>query len=76
MASDEDAALGCLLGAAVGDAAGATLEFKRVVTEADVDEALRMPGGGVLDVGPGQVRRGLGREGAGRPGSGRAGRGS
>ncbi|MEM9540531.1 MAG: ADP-ribosylglycohydrolase family protein [Cyanobacteria bacterium P01_E01_bin.42] len=51
----EDAALGCLLGALVGDAAGAVLEFQGNVTSEDCDRALNMPGGGVLGVAPGQI---------------------
>lgn len=51
-----DAALGCLLGACVGDAAGATLEFLgRRPSASEVEEAIRMPGGGVWDVAPGQI---------------------
>ncbi|WIA34941.1 hypothetical protein OEZ86_013222 [Tetradesmus obliquus] len=51
-----DAAYGSLLGACVGDAAGAVLEFiYRMPTEAEVEAALKMPGGGVWEVGPGQV---------------------
>lgn len=50
-----DAALGALLGAAVGDAAGAPLEFIGRISPEQADEALMMPGGGVLGVGPGQV---------------------
>ena len=52
----EDAALGCFLGALVGDAAGATLEFlgKRPALP-DVERAIAMPGGGVWNVAPGQV---------------------
>jgi ADP-ribosyl-[dinitrogen reductase] hydrolase len=46
---------GAMLGLMVGDAAGATLEFHREsITEAIVDNAMRMPGGGALGVGPGQ----------------------
>jgi ADP-ribosyl-[dinitrogen reductase] hydrolase len=45
-----------ILGALVGDAAGATLEFFRGnLTETKVREAMRMPGGGCLGVGPGQI---------------------
>lgn len=51
----EDAALGCLLGALVGDAAGAVLEFKGKVTLEECDRAMNMPGGGVLGVAPGQI---------------------
>jgi ADP-ribosylglycohydrolase len=45
-----------ILGALVGDAAGATLEFFRGnLTEEKVREAMRMPGGGCMGVGPGQI---------------------
>jgi ADP-ribosylglycohydrolase len=45
-----------MLGAFVGDAAGATLEFgRRPVTAEMADAAMRMPGGGVMGVGPGQI---------------------
>lgn len=51
-----DAALGAVLGALVGDAAGAVLEFfGRAVTADDVACALAMPGGGTWNVAPGQV---------------------
>lgn len=51
-----DAALGAMLGACVGDAAGATLEFMyRPPTTAEVDHALTLPGGGMLGVAPGQI---------------------
>lgn len=51
-----DAALGCFLGALVGDAAGATLEFiGRQPTREEVDWAMGMPGGGVWNVAPGQI---------------------
>lgn len=49
------AAVGALLGAAVGDAAGAFLEFAGRPDAAGVQQALRMPGGGVWRVSPGQV---------------------
>jgi ADP-ribosyl-[dinitrogen reductase] hydrolase len=53
--SDHDLALGCLTGVFVGDAAGATLEFlRRPVTEYHVAKAMRMEGGGSLNVAPGQ----------------------
>jgi ADP-ribosyl-[dinitrogen reductase] hydrolase len=47
----------CLLGLFCGDAAGATLEFYRggKITKSIAQKAMRMPGGGVLHVGPGQV---------------------
>jgi ADP-ribosyl-[dinitrogen reductase] hydrolase len=57
MAKDiQDAALGCLSGALVGDAAGATLEFiGRKPTDEEVRNAMTMPGGGFLKVAPGQI---------------------
>ena len=55
-ATPESRALGALLGALVGDAAGATLEFLgRGVEPADVERALGMQGGGVLGTAPGQI---------------------
>jgi ADP-ribosylglycohydrolase len=51
-----DAALGAVLGALVGDASGAVLEFfGRPITPADVDRAITLPGGGVWAVAPGQI---------------------
>lgn len=51
-----DAALGTFLGACVGDAAGAVLEFMgRRPTTDDVAHALTMPGGGIWQVAPGQI---------------------
>lgn len=51
-----DRAQGCLLGALIGDAAGATLEFLgRRPTEEDLDRALAMSGGGVFRLAPGQI---------------------
>ena len=50
-----DATLGCLLGACVGDAAGAVLEFREPPSPTDVDWAMTMPGGGVWGVAPGQI---------------------
>jgi ADP-ribosylglycohydrolase len=48
--------LRAMLGALVGDAAGATLEFgKRPVTKEMAEAAIRMPGGGAMGVGPGQI---------------------
>jgi ADP-ribosyl-[dinitrogen reductase] hydrolase len=45
-----------ILGALVGDAAGATLEhFSNVITEEIALRAMSMPGGGGLHVGPGQI---------------------
>jgi ADP-ribosylglycohydrolase len=52
----QDRALGALLGACIGDAAGAVLEFMgRKPTHEDVRSALTMPGGGVWGVSPGQI---------------------
>ncbi len=52
----DDAALGCFLGACVGDASGAVLEFiGRKPSENDVNRAITMPGGGALRVAPGQI---------------------
>lgn len=49
-------AQGCLVGAFVGDSAGARLEFLgRKPGETELDEALAMKGGGVFQVAPGQV---------------------
>ena len=54
--SHKDAVLGAILGALVGDAAGAPLEFThRSLTVADAERALTMPGGGVWSVAPGQI---------------------
>lgn len=52
----ENCRLGALVGALVGDAAGATLEFYRGTFNLDlVKNAMSMPGGGVLSVAPGQI---------------------
>jgi ADP-ribosyl-[dinitrogen reductase] hydrolase len=49
-------ALGAVLGALVGDAAGAVLEFRKDrFSSDDVRRAMRMPGGGCHDVLPGQI---------------------
>lgn len=54
--SFEEAALGSVLGACVGDAAGATLEFLgRKPTDREIDQALALVGGGPFGVAPGQV---------------------
>lgn len=53
---ERDRALGAMLGAAVGDAAGGVLEFWRgKMTFEDVAHAMSMPGGGVFRLAPGQV---------------------
>jgi ADP-ribosyl-[dinitrogen reductase] hydrolase len=52
----QDAALGCFLGAVVGDAAGAVLEFiRRQATPEEVDAAMKMSGGGIRNLNPGQI---------------------
>ena len=50
-------ALGSVLGAFVGDAAGAVLEFLKLqdIKDIDVENALLMKGGGVMGMGKGQV---------------------
>lgn len=51
-----DAAVGAVLGALVGDAAGAVLEFfGRPIEASDVEHALTLPGGGTWGVAPGQI---------------------
>ena len=46
-----DAAKGCIIGAFVGDAAGAVLEFyNSEIKENNVEDALTFSGGGVIDV--------------------------
>jgi ADP-ribosylglycohydrolase len=56
MIPDPSHALGAALGALVGDAAGAVLEFLgRVPTPEEVDHALTFPGGGCWAVAPGQI---------------------
>ena len=47
--------LGCLLGGAIGDSSGATLEFfNGELTDEVINRAMRMPGGGILNVANGQ----------------------
>lgn len=50
-----DRCMGCIVGALVGDASGAVLEFVHGINEKMVDKALTMPGGGVFEVAPGQI---------------------
>jgi ADP-ribosylglycohydrolase len=51
-----EAVRGCLLGALVGDAAGATLEFLgRAPDSPEVERAMRMVGGGCWGTAPGQI---------------------
>src|SRR5262245_31412181 len=51
----EDLARGCFLGALAGDALGSYLEFRKEVTEEDVQIALALPGGGPFKLGRGQI---------------------
>ena len=46
-------AIGCVIGAFVGDAAGSVLEFLKLkdINEDKVNNALQMNGGGLLDMG-------------------------
>jgi ADP-ribosyl-[dinitrogen reductase] hydrolase len=46
-----------VLGAFVGDASGAVLEFigQKKITDESVTSAMKMPGGGIFGVGPGQI---------------------
>lgn len=48
-------ACGAILGAAIGDAAGATCEFSRSPSETDVSQALEMVGKGPHELAPGQI---------------------
>ena len=49
------AAKGCIMGAFIGDSAGAVLEFfSGKIERKDVEEAFQFGGGGAMDVGPGQ----------------------
>ncbi len=41
------------MGAFVGDAAGAYLEFANKINKQEVDKAMMLKGGGKLNVGPG-----------------------
>ena len=54
--SFESRVYGCILGGYVGDAIGAHVEFAPIYVEgADLNHALKMYGGGVHKIGPGQV---------------------
>ena len=51
-----DLDMGAVLGALIGDAAGATLEFLgRQPTAVEVEQALGMCGGGIWNTAPGQI---------------------
>jgi hypothetical protein len=48
--------MGCVLGAFYGDASGATLEFYQgKFTKEEVHKAMKLPGGGKLWLGEGQI---------------------
>eukprot|EP00835_Amoeboradix_gromovi_P006715 NODE_856_length_3664_cov_0.279102.p3 type:complete len:157 gc:universal NODE_856_length_3664_cov_0.279102:3174-2704(-) len=51
-------AYGAFLGLLVGDASGATLEFKKEANESMAIDAMNMPGGGPYSVGSGQITAG------------------
>ena len=52
---EADRAVGAIMGAFIGDAAGAVLEFGGTPNEKKVKNALEFNGGGVLGMGPGQI---------------------
>lgn len=55
MDASRDCIYGCLIGVFVGDAVGASLEFVRHdITPNVANRAMRMEGGGVLNIAPGQ----------------------
>ena len=48
--------MGCILGAFVGDSLGSYLEFStKSATKKQMDECMKMPGGGFFKLAPGQV---------------------
>ena len=52
----EDKALGCILGALLGDASGTYLEFSnKIIDEKSVSLAMSLPGGGPHKTAPGQI---------------------
>eukprot|EP00835_Amoeboradix_gromovi_P005726 NODE_572_length_6559_cov_0.536842.p1 type:complete len:340 gc:universal NODE_572_length_6559_cov_0.536842:2794-1775(-) len=55
ISSNMEFAHGAFLGFLVGDASGASLEFKRDIDETMAINAMNMPGGGPYSVGPGQI---------------------
>jgi ADP-ribosyl-[dinitrogen reductase] hydrolase len=50
-----NSAFGSVLGAFIGDAIGAYLEFAGYISNEMLEEAFLLQGGGRLDVGPGQI---------------------
>ena len=55
LSDTENRALGCVLGAFLGDSIGAILEFKRHVTIEEAHMAWNLPGGGPFRLSPGQI---------------------
>jgi ADP-ribosylglycohydrolase len=55
MSAQEKRSFGAVLGAFVGDALGAYLEFKGRVSKKELEECLEMNGGGSMGTGKGQV---------------------
>ena len=55
MSAQEKRSFGAVLGAFVGDALGAYLEFKGRVSKKELEECLEMKGGGSMNTGMGQV---------------------
>ena len=54
-ASVIDKAKGCIIGALLGDATGAPLEFTHDLSKEKIQDAMELKGGGVFRVAPGQV---------------------
>lgn len=50
-----DKCMGCFIGGLIGDAMGATLEFRQQPSHEEVLRAMKIPGQGVWNVAPGQV---------------------
>ena len=54
--SEEDRAYGAIIGAFIADSCGSYYEFsKKKLNDNEMDECMRMPGGGPHKVDPGQV---------------------
>ena len=54
--SFKDRAFGCILGAFIGDSCGSFLEFEvNPISEEQINECMKMNGGGPFSLGPGQV---------------------
>ena len=52
----DEHAMGCLIGAMVGDSCGSLHQFgEKTLTEIELDFCLTMPGGGNYKINPGQV---------------------